>query len=154
STIDVGLSEGDGNRPRLRAGTIFFWSMTTAGRIAEFRPLLSHPLAMALLAVVAALVAAPVINLILIALQGDAELWPHLAAHVIPPGALNTILLLTGVAIICMVAGVGTAWTVTACEFAGRGLVLWLLPLPLAFPIYIVAYVYADLLGGLGPLQS
>ena len=31
---------------------------------------------------------------------------------------------------------------------------LWLLPLPLAFPTYIVAYVYVDLLGGLGPVQS
>ncbi|MEJ0075323.1 MAG: iron ABC transporter permease [Alphaproteobacteria bacterium] len=126
----------------------------TAGRTAEFRPLWSHPLAMTLLGIVAALVAAPVVNLFWIALQGDTELWPHLAAHVIPPAALNTVLLLAGVAMICMVAGVGTAWTVTAYEFPGRGIVLWLLPLPLAFPIYIVAYVYADLLGGLGPVQS
>lgn len=126
----------------------------TVGRIAESGPLLSHPLAITLLAAVAALVAAPVINLVLIAGQGDAELWPHLVAHVIPPATINTILLLLGVAIICMVAGVGTAWTVTTYDFPGRGAVLWLLPLPLAFPIYIVAYVYADLLGGLGPVQS
>jgi iron(III) transport system permease protein len=125
-------------------------------RVPEPGPLLRlpHPLATALLVIVAALVAAPLVNLLLIALGGDAELWPHLIAHVIPPASLNTILLLAGVAIICMVAGVGTAWTVTAYDFPGRGAVLWLLPLPLAFPTYIVAYVYADLLGGLGPAQA
>jgi iron(III) transport system permease protein len=117
-------------------------------------PALSHPVAKALLVVVAALVATPVISLALIALKGDAELWLHLAAHVIPVAAINTALLLAGVAIVCLVAGVGTAWTVTAYDFPGRRVVLWLLPLPLAFPIYIVAYVYADLLGGLGPVQS
>ena len=53
-----------------------------------------------------------------------------------------------------MIAGVGTAWLVTTYEFPGRGIMLWLLPLPLAFPTYIVAYVYADLLDGLGPVQS
>ena len=115
---------------------------------------LPHPLATAFLLVVAALVAAPLVNLVLIALRGDAELWPHLMAHVIPPAAVNTVLLLAGVALLSMAAGVGTAWTVTAYDFPARNIVLWLLPLPLAFPTYIVAYVYADLLGGLGPVQK
>ena len=125
-----------------------------SARTAEPAPALSHPVAKALLLIVAALVATPVISLVLIALKGDAELWPHLAAHVIPAATVNTVLLLAGVAIVSMVAGVGTAWTVTVYDFPGRRIVLWLLPLPLAFPIYIVAYVYADLLGGLGPVQS
>ncbi|MEI8152461.1 MAG: iron ABC transporter permease [Hyphomicrobiales bacterium] len=113
-----------------------------------------HPLAMAFLAATAALVAAPLVNLVLIALRGDPELWPHLAAHVIPAAAINTGLLLAGVAAVSMAAGVGTAWIVTAYDFPSRGLMLWLLPLPLAFPTYIVAYVYADLLGAFGPVQS
>jgi iron(III) transport system permease protein len=117
-------------------------------------PALRHPLARTLLGGVAALVAAPVISLALIAIGGDAALWPHLAAYVIPPAALDTLLLLAGVAVVCMLAGIGTAWIVTTYEFPCRRLVLWLLPLPLAFPTYIVAYVYADLLGGLGPVQS
>jgi iron(III) transport system permease protein len=113
-----------------------------------------HPLATAFLIAVACLVAAPLINLALIALRGDAELWPHLAAYVIPAATINTVLLLGGVALATVVIGVGTAWTVTAYDFPGRNPVLWLLPLPLAFPTYIVAYVYADLFGGLGPVQS
>jgi iron(III) transport system permease protein len=113
-----------------------------------------HPLATAFLVGVAGVVAAPLINLVLIALGDDAELWPHLAMHVIPVAAANTVLLLGGVALLSLIAGVGTAWTVTAYDFPGRNMMLWLLPLPLAFPTYIVAYVYADLLGGLGPVQS
>ena len=114
----------------------------------------SHPLATAFLVIVAGMVAAPLVNLVLVALRGDAELWPHLLAHVIPAAAVNTVLLLAGVALVSMIAGVGTAWIVTTYDFPGRGIMLWLLPLPLAFPTYIVAYVYADLLGGLGPVQS
>jgi len=122
-------------------------------RTLRFR-LPSHPIATIFLIAVSAFVVAPLVNLALIAAQGDSELWPHLAAHVLPVATVNTLLLLAGVALISVVAGVGTAWIVTAYQFPGRNAFVWLLPLPLAFPTYIVAYVYADLLGGLGPVQS
>jgi iron(III) transport system permease protein len=115
---------------------------------------LRHPLATALIVAIAALVAAPLVSLVLIAFGGDRELWPHLAAHVLPVAAANTTLLLAGVAAISATAGVGAAWIVTAHEFPGRSVLIWLLPLPLAFPTYIVAYVYADLLDAIGPVQS
>jgi iron(III) transport system permease protein len=115
---------------------------------------LRHPLATALILAVAALVAAPLLSLVLIAFGGDRELWPHLAAYVLPVAAANTALLLAGVAAISVAAGVGAAWIVTAHEFPGRNALIWLLPLPLAFPTYIVAYVYADLLDAIGPVQS
>jgi iron(III) transport system permease protein len=102
----------------------------------------------------AALVLAPLVNLVLIALSGDAEIWPHLAAYVIPQALLDTALLLLGVAVITSVAGIGTAWLVTAYRFPGRDLLVWLLPLPLAIPTYIVAYIYVDILDALGPVQS
>ncbi len=115
---------------------------------------ISHPVATAILFGVAALVIAPLVSLLLIALIGDTELWPHLARHVLPNAALNTLALLAGVAVIAAVAGVGTAWIVTAYEFPGRSVFVWLLPLPLAFPTYIVAYVYVDILDGFGPVQT
>jgi iron(III) transport system permease protein len=113
-----------------------------------------HPRATLFLIAAAALVLAPLANLALIAGAGDDDLWPHLIAHVIPRATLNTVLLLSGVALVTVVAGTGTAWIVTAYDFPGRNAFAWLLPLPLAFPTYIVAYVYADLLGGVGPVQS
>src|SRR5262245_57151927 len=120
------------------------------------RPLrrVSHPLATALLFAVAALVIAPLINLVRIAAQGDDEIWPHLVAYVLPAALGNTMLLLAGVAAVAAIAGVGTAWIVTAYQFPGRDAFVWLLPLPLAFPTYIVAYVYVDLLDALGPVQT
>src|SRR5262249_37186642 len=109
----------------------------------------------AFLFAVAALVIAPLINLAAIALGGSDEgLWQHLAAYVIPPAALNTILLLAGVAVGTVTAGGGPAWPGTASDFPGPNRLFWLLPLPLAFPTYIVAYVYADLLGSAGPVQA
>jgi iron(III) transport system permease protein len=131
---------------------------SAAGPIAKtglFRlPHVSHPIALAILIALAALVLTPLMSLLATALQGDAGLWPHLAAYVLPVATLNTVLLLAGVAVVVSVAGVGAAWIVTAYEFPGRSILIWLLPLPLAFPTYIVAYIYGDLLDGVGPVQT
>jgi iron(III) transport system permease protein len=102
----------------------------------------------------AALVVLPLLSLLRIAAIGDAEIWPHLAAYVLPVASLQTALLLGGVAAVTAVAGAGTAWLVTAFRFPGRDALLWLLPLPLAIPTYIAAYVYVDLLDAAGPVQS
>src|SRR5919106_1001238 len=59
-----------------------------------------------------------------------------------------------GVAVVTIILGVGTAWAVTTFDFPGRDALTWLLPLPLAIPTYIVAYVYVDILDALGPVQS
>lgn len=116
--------------------------------------LLPHPIATVLVLGVAALVMAPLASLVRIALQGDAEIWAHLAAYVLPYALTNTLLLLAGVAAITAIVGVGTAWVVTAYQFPGRGVFSWLLPLPLAIPTYIVAYVYVDIFDSLGPLHE
>jgi len=114
----------------------------------------AHPIATIIVTAAAALVVLPLASLVVIAFGSDTELWNHLAAHVLPTATVNTALLLAGVALVASVAGVGTAWIVTAYEFRGRNALIWLLPLPLAFPTYIVAYVYVDLLDAFGPVQS
>jgi iron(III) transport system permease protein len=114
---------------------------------------MAHPLASAVALAAAALVVAPLASLGYFALQGDVEIWNHLAAYVLPVAVADTVTLLAGVAAIATVAGVGTAWIVTAYQFPCRDAFVWLLPLPLAIPTYIVAYVYADLLDALGPVQ-
>lgn len=111
---------------------------------------------LALLAVLAAaLVALPVLSLGLTALSREAlAVWPHLTANVLPAALGDTLLLLAGVAVFCGIVGVGTAWLVTQHEFPGRKSLEWLLVLPLAMPTYITAYVYVEILGFQGPLQS
>lgn len=102
---------------------------------------------------VAAAVLAPLISLVFIALTADLSGWSRLASDVLPIALLETGQLLLGVAFVTSIIGVGTAWLVTAHEFPGRRLMAWLLPLPLAFPAYITAYVFVELLDAAGPLQ-
>ena len=64
------------------------------------------------------------------------------------------MLLLAGVATLTALIGVGTAWLVTAYRFPGRDTLSWMLALPLAFPTYIVAYVYVDMFDAFGPVQN
>ncbi|MBM3608154.1 MAG: iron ABC transporter permease [Alphaproteobacteria bacterium] len=104
--------------------------------------------------IIAAMVAAPVLALIVIAARGSGDLWPHLLRTVIPATAIDTLLLLTGVGVIVMSVGTSLAWLLTAYEFPGRRIFDWALLLPLAVPTYIVAYAYLDLLHPIGPLQS
>lgn len=98
----------------------------------------------------AALVALPVASIFVLAAQPVPELWPHLISYVLPGTLRDTLLLLAGVAVVTLVIGAGTAWLVTAHDFPGRSLLVWLLPMPLAIPTYIAAYVYADLFEPLG----
>lgn len=105
----------------------------------------------AVLAILAAtLVALPVAAILLIAAQPSPDVWPHLLAYVIPQAMRDTALLLAGVGVITLVIGTGTAWLISLYEFRGRGMLLWLMPLPLAIPTYIAAYVYVDLFEPLG----
>ncbi len=106
-------------------------------------------------AVLAALLAiAPLVSLLILAFGDSGGIWPHLARYVLPTALLQTALLLGGVAVVTILVGVGAAWIVTTFQFPGRGAFIWLLPLPLAIPTYIVAYVYVDILDTLGPVQS
>jgi iron(III) transport system permease protein len=113
------------------------------------------PTAVGTIAVAAGLLAiAPLVSLIVIAFGDTGDLWAHLSRYVIPAALGRTALLLAGVAAVTIVVGAGTAWIVTTFAFPGRDALTWLLPLPLAIPTYIVAYVYVDILDAGGPVQA
>ncbi len=101
----------------------------------------------------AALVVVPLANLLRIALAGDAEIWAHLWAYVVPVALRDTALLLAGVAALTAIIGSGSAWLITAYRFPGRNMLAWALALPLAMPTYIVAYIYVDVFEAFGPVQ-
>ncbi|WP_232627979.1 ABC transporter permease [Methylobacterium sp. Leaf118] len=105
-------------------------------------------------AALAALLLSPVISLGLSASEGGGELWPHLAAYVLPQAIRDTALLLAGVGLLVIGLGTGAAWLVSAFDFPGRRLLDAALLLPLAMPTYVVAYAYLDLMHPLGPLQT
>lgn len=104
--------------------------------------------------VTAAIVVSPIVALIAIASEGSGDLWPQLAAYVLPSAAANTAILLLGVGVMTGIIGVGTAWLVATANFPGRKFFDWALLLPLAIPTYILAYAYLDIVHPLGPIQS
>ncbi|HEV2573827.1 MAG TPA: iron ABC transporter permease [Beijerinckiaceae bacterium] len=118
------------------------------GRVRAF-----HPLAAAIAIAAALFALAPIAGLLHRALTGKAEVWAHLIAYVLPHALWETTLLLMGLAIVCGVVGVGTAWLIASYRFPGARILAWMLALPLAFPTYIVAYVYVEVLGPFGPAQ-
>lgn len=96
----------------------------------------------------------PVLALALIALGGEGALWQHLFTAVVPVALVETVLLLAGVILCVIMVGTGAAWLVAMHEFPGRRLLEVALLLPLAFPAYVLAYSWLDLMHPVGPLQS
>jgi iron(III) transport system permease protein len=102
----------------------------------------------------AALLALPILSVVWIALSATDSIWPHLVSTVLPRALTNTLLLLAGAGTLALAIGTATAWLVTMFRFPGREIADRMLVLPLAMPVYIVAYAYVELLDFAGPLQT
>ncbi len=96
----------------------------------------------------------PIAAVVLVALRGGHDSWPHLAAYVLPVTISQTLWLCFGVGVATLVTGTACAWVVTMYRFPGRAILDRLLVMPLAIPTYIVAYCYVELLTYGGPVQS
>lgn len=96
----------------------------------------------------------PVVSIALLAMQPVPDLWPHLISYVLPQATRDTALLLGGVGVVAIALGVGAAWIMTAYDFPGRSWLIWLMPLPLAIPTYIGAYVYVEIFEPLGVVHN
>ncbi len=109
------------------------------------------------LTVIAVLVAAAIALPVLVVLQNifvpSQGTWRHLTQTVLGDYALNSLLLMAGVAFGVIFGGVLTAWITTMCRFPGRRVFEWALLLPMAMPAYVMAYAYTDLLQFSGPVQ-
>lgn len=103
---------------------------------------------------IALVISLPLLAIAWFAVAGHDNIWPHLAATVLPASLTNTLALMLGAGALALAIGTGTAWIVTMHRFPGRSLADRLLVLPLAMPVYIVAYAYVDLLDYAGPIQS
>jgi len=104
--------------------------------------------------IVGAIVALPIITVIVIAFTPGDDIWSHLASTVLPVYISTTLTLMIGVGVGTIVIGVGTAWLAAMCRFPGKRLFEWALLLPLAMPAYVIAYVYTDILDYAGPVQT
>jgi iron(III) transport system permease protein len=96
----------------------------------------------------------PILAIAWIALKPSGDTWPHLIANVLPLALRHTLGLMSGVGVLTLLMGTGTAWLVTMYRFPGRCYFQWLLLLPLAIPTYIIAYIYLELLDYSGLVQT
>ena len=124
------------------------------GEVRHRSALRHHPFMVAGSLAIAALAVAPIFALVVIALGGDPSIWPHLLSTVLPRVTLTTGLLMLGVGLLTSIIGIAGAWLVSMCRFPGRGLLEWMLLLPLAVPTYVVAYCYVEILDSVGPVQT
>ena len=102
----------------------------------------------------ALLFALPFFSLIVTAGSGGENVWGHLLSTVMPGYLKNTFWLMLGVGSGTLLLGVSTGWLISMTEFPGRRMMEWALLLPLAFPGYIIAMVYVELLEFSGPVQE
>lgn len=121
-------------------------------------PALSLPpgnTARAVFLVFACLVSLPVITAIWFGFtQGGGESWDHILQNRLTPYTLTTISMLVLVGGMIFLLAVPAAWFISRYRFPGRSIFSWALVLPLAVPGYVMAYVWADLTGVSGPIQS
>ena len=96
----------------------------------------------------------PVVAVAIAALTGPVDVWQRLAATVLAGYSWTTVQLVLIVAAGTAVIGTSTAWLVTTCRFPGARWFEVLLALPLAFPAYVLAYAYTDLLDHPGAVQT
>lgn len=102
----------------------------------------------------AALCLLPIAAVILTALGADGSRWAALIDSVLPRYIWNTLQLVFWVAIGTGIIGTGAAWLVTNCRFPGQRFFEFALAMPLAFPAYVLAYAYTNLLDHPGPVQT
>ena len=96
----------------------------------------------------------PLVALVLTAAATfDSAALVHLARTVLLETIVVSTLLAAGTLAGTIALGVGCAWCIERHEFPLRGLLAWMLVLPLAMPTYVIAYAYTDLLQYSGPLQ-
>lgn len=96
----------------------------------------------------------PILAVFVAAMGDSGDLWNHLFETVLPRYVTNTLVLMAGVGLICLIFGVPTAWIVTRYDFPCRNIIEWMLLLPAAIPAYLIAYTYTDFLEYAGPVQG
>jgi iron(III) transport system permease protein len=102
----------------------------------------------------AALIAAPLLAVLVAAAVPAGDVWRHILSTTLPEMLGNSALLFLLVGVMTASAGAVSAWLVSACKFPGRGVLEVALLLPMAMPAYVCGYAYTWLLDVAGPVQT
>ncbi|MFK7835913.1 MAG: ABC transporter permease [Sulfitobacter sp.] len=103
---------------------------------------------------VAAICMLPLIGVVAAAYFGSSDTLAQLAETVLWRYTWTTLVLVTLVSVGSILIGTVTAWLVVTCDFRGRRFLEVALVIPLAFPAYVLAYAYTDVLDHPGIVQT
>lgn len=95
-------------------------------------------------------VLAPLFVIIFFLFTPQTEAWQHIVKYKLTDYITNSVYLLVATLFVSFVFGVVSAYLTSIYKFFGSKILEWALILPLAFPAYILAYLYAGILGAGG----
>lgn len=101
--------------------------------------------------VLAVLVLLPVMVVLWRSFGEVGEVWGDVVANRLWGHVWHTVVLVGAVVGVALVLGVPAAWVVSVYDFPGRGVLRWVLLLPMAMPGFVAAVAYVDVLEGLIP---
>ncbi|WP_372366236.1 ABC transporter permease [Candidatus Uabimicrobium sp. HlEnr_7] len=104
--------------------------------------------------VVTLLIATPIIFILSHIFLEPSDAWLHIKQTRLNEYIYNTVTLVFGVASLSFFLGVVPAWLVCVYNFPGRKFFEWALILPLAIPVYIMSYTYADMFSSTGLIRK
>jgi len=104
--------------------------------------------------IIAAICLLPLIGVIAAAALGTMDTLGQLAQTVLWRYTRTTLVLVGLVAAGSILIGTSAAWLVATCDFPGRRFLEVALVVPLAYPAYVLAYAYTDVLDHPGIVQS
>jgi iron(III) transport system permease protein len=103
---------------------------------------------------VVALLAVPVVTILLSVVPPAVSVWTHLLHTQLLELLVNTLALVAGVGIGSLLVGTSLAWLIVHYQFPGRSLFEWALVLPLAVPAYVIGFAFLGLFDFPGPVQT
>lgn len=84
----------------------------------------------------------------------DAEIWDFLLEYQLPVLLMNTLWLVLSVGVGVTIIGTSTAWLTAMHDFPLRKVFAWAMMLPLAMPVYVLAFVQLGLFDYTGAIST
>ena len=100
------------------------------------------------------IVVLPIVALIFSTINIDTSNFKYLWNNLLLDYSFDTVYLVLITSFFSLIFGVFPAWYISTNNFRGKNIYDILLYLPLAIPVYIMAFTYSDILSYTGPMQS
>ena len=87
----------------------------------------------------------PILFIFLNLFSSTTDIWIHISTYLLEEYIINSLIIVSFVALFTILIGTSLAWLVSMYDFPGVSFFKWLLILPMAIPTYINAFIYSGL---------